>query len=455
MKPPLLEDGAIARAVQQHRIDLDHRLARLNDVTSIRCTGSVVQVIGLTIEAEGVTGRLGEICEVFPHNTSTPVLAEVVGFRNNRVLLMPLGVMEGIKPGSAVRATGSTFVVPVGDELLGRVIDGLGRPIDDLGPIVAARRYPTSADAPHPLQRTRIVDVLPTGVRAIDSLLTVGRGQRMGIFAGSGVGKSTLLGMIAKNTLSDVSVIALIGERGREVREFVERDLGEDGLKRSVVVVSTSDQPALVRLKGAWVATAIAEYFRDRGRDVTLLMDSVTRFAMAQREIGLAVGEPPASKGYTPSVFALLPRLMERAGTSDFGTITAFYTVLVEADDLNEPITDTSRSILDGHIVLSRELAAENHYPAIDVLGSVSRVMPDVTTPEHRRVAGQVREAMAVYSNARDLINIGAYVGGSNPQIDRAIRHMPAVTEFLRQPPEEPSSWETTQLRLAGIFAEE
>jgi flagellum-specific ATP synthase len=453
--PPLLEDGAIARAVQQHRIDLDHRLARLGDVTAIRCTGSVVQVIGLTIEAEGVTGRLGEMCEVYPYNSSTPVAAEVVGFRNNRVLLMPLGVMEGIKPGSPVRATGSTFVVPVGDELLGRVIDGLGRPIDDRGPIVAARRYPTTADAPHPLSRSRIADVLPTGVRAIDGLLTVGRGQRMGIFAGSGVGKSTLLGMIAKNTLSDVSVIALIGERGREVREFVERDLGEEGLKRSVVVVSTSDQPALVRLKGAWVATAIAEYFRDRGRDVTLLMDSVTRFAMAQREIGLAVGEPPASKGYTPSVFALLPRLMERAGTSDHGTITAFYTVLVEADDLNEPITDTSRSILDGHIVLSRELAAENHYPAIDVLGSVSRVMSDVTGPEHRRVAGQVRETLAVYNNARDLINIGAYVGGSNPQIDRAIALMPAVTDFLRQPPEEPSSWETTLRRLAGLFVQE
>ena len=429
-------------------------MARLNDVTSIRCTGSVVQVIGLTIEAEGVSGRLGEMCEVYPHNTSEPVTAEVVGFRNNRVLLMPLGVMEGIKPGSPVRATGSTFVVPVGDELLGRVIDGLGRPIDGRGPIVAPRRYPTTSDAPHPLSRSRIADVLPTGVRAIDSLLTVGRGQRMGIFAGSGVGKSTLLGMIAKNTLSDVSVIALIGERGREVREFVERDLGEEGLKRSVVVVSTSDQPALVRLKGAWVATAIAEYFRDRGRDVTLLMDSVTRFAMAQREIGLAVGEPPASKGYTPSVFALLPRLMERAGTSDHGTITAFYTVLVEADDLNEPITDTSRSILDGHIVLSRELAAENHYPAIDVLGSVSRVMPDVTSPEHRRIAGQVREIMAVYNNARDLINIGAYVGGSNPQIDRAIHYMPAVIDFLRQPPEEPSSWETTLQRLAGIFAQ-
>jgi flagellar protein export ATPase FliI len=452
VKPPLLEDGAIARAVEEHRIDLSHRLDRLAEIAAIRCTGSVVQVIGLTIEAEGVTGRLGEICEVFPHHSAAPIVSEVVGFRNNRVLLMPLGVMEGIRPGSPVRATGSTFGVPVGDELLGRVIDGLGRPIDGRGPIVAARRYPTTAEAPHPLQRTRIADVLPTGVRAIDSLLTVGRGQRMGIFAGSGVGKSTLLGMIAKSTESEVSVIALIGERGREVREFVERDLGEEGLRKSVVVVSTSDQPALVRLKGAWVATAIAEYFRDRGRDVTLLMDSVTRFAMAQREIGLAVGEPPASKGYTPSVFALLPRLMERAGTSDHGTITAFYTVLVEADDLNEPITDTARSILDGHIVLSRDMAAENHYPAIDVLGSVSRVMPDVTTPEHRRLAGQVREMLAVYNKARDLINIGAYVQGSNPQIDRAIQHMPSVIGFLRQAAHEPSAWDETQRGLAAIF---
>src|SRR5581483_56517 len=348
---PLIQDGAIARAVRERRIDLEHHVNQVEELNAIRCTGSVLQVVGLTIEAEGIGARLGEVCNVYPRPDAHPIPAEVVGFRNNRILLMPLGVMEGIKPGSEVRAT--------------------GRSIDGRGPIEAARRYPTTADSPHPLQRSRIKEVLATGVRALDGLLTVGKGQRMGIFAGSGVGKSTLLGMIAKNTVSDVSVIALIGERGREVREFIERDLGEEGLKRSVVVVSTSDQPALVRLKGAWVATAIAEYFRDRGRDVTLLMDSVTRFAMAQREIGLAVGEPPASKGYTPSVFALLPRLMERAGTSDYGTITAFYTVLVEGDDLNEPITDTARSILDGHVVLSRALATENHYPAIDVLGSV------------------------------------------------------------------------------------
>jgi flagellum-specific ATP synthase len=452
--PPRIQDGAIARAIQEHRIDLGHHIANVAELAPIRCTGAVVQVVGLTIEAEGVAGRLGEVCHVSPRRGEPPISAEVVGFRSGRVLLMPLGVMEGIKPGSEVRATGRTFSVPVGDELLGRVIDGLGRPIDGKGPIVAARHYPTTAEAPHPLQRARIHDVLSTGVRAIDGLLTVGKGQRMGIFAGSGVGKSMLLGMIAKNTQSDVSVIALIGERGREVREFVERDLGEEGLKKSVVVVSTSDQPALVRLKGAWVATAISEYFRDRGRHVTLLMDSVTRFAMAQREIGLAVGEPPASKGYTPSVFALLPRLMERAGTSDDGTITAFYTVLVEADDLTEPITDTARSILDGHIVLSRDLAAENHYPAIDVLGSVSRVMSDVTSPEHRKLAGRVREVMATYANARDLINIGAYAHGSNRQIDDAIAHMPATTSFLRQDAREPSTWDETVAQMGEIFAD-
>jgi flagellum-specific ATP synthase len=452
--PPRIQDGAIARAIEERRIDLNHHVAQVAELSAIRCTGAVVQVIGLTIEAEGVAGRLGEVCHVYPRRGEPPISAEVVGFRSERVLLMPLGVMEGIKPGSEVRATGRSFSVPVGDELLGRVIDGLGRPIDGKGPIVAARRYPTTADAPHPMLRSRIQDVLLTGVRAIDGLLTVGRGQRMGIFAGSGVGKSTVLGMIAKNTESDVSVIALIGERGREVREFIERDLGEEGLKRSVVVVSTSDQPALVRLKGAWVATAIAEYFRDRGRDVTLLMDSVTRFAMAQREIGLAVGEPPASKGYTPSVFALLPRLMERAGTSDDGTITAFYTVLVEADDLNEPITDTARSILDGHIVLSRELAAENHYPAIDVLGSVSRVMSDVTDERHRRMAGRLRGVLAVYNNARDLINIGAYAHGSNPQIDEALLYMPHITAFLRQGAQERSTWDDTLGALSAMFEE-
>src|SRR5579884_2126753 len=380
---PLIQDGAIARAVRERRIDLEHHVIEVEELNAIRCTGSVLQVVGLTIEAEGIGARLGEVCKVYPRPDTRPIPAEVVGFRNNRVLLMPLGVMEGIKPGSEVRATGRSFTVPVGDELLGRVIDGLGRPIDGRGPIEAARRYPTTADSPHPLQRSRINEVLATGVRALDGLLTVGKGQRMGIFAGSGVGKSTLLGMIAKNTVSDVSVIALIGERGREVREFIERDLGEEGLKRSVVVVSTSDQPALVRIKAAFVATTIAEFFRDQGLDVMFMMDSVTRFAMAQREVGLAIGEPTTTRGYTPSVFALLPKLLERAGTSQTGTITGLYSVLVDGDDMNEPVADAVRSILDGHIVLSRKLAAANHYPAIDVLGSVSRVMPDVVPPSH------------------------------------------------------------------------
>ncbi len=445
-----LADGAISRAVHDRRIDVSRHLARIDEVNPLRCSGTVVQVVGLTIEAEGINSRLGEICEILPA-PGRVIHAEVVGFRDRRILLMPLGVMEGIRPGTPVVAAGSSFSVPVGDELLGRVIDGLGRPIDGKGPIHASHRYATTSESPAPLARTRISRVLGTGVRAIDALLTCGRGQRMGIFAGSGVGKSTLLGMIARNTESDISVVGLIGERGREVREFIERDLGPEGLARSVVVVSTSDQPALVRLKGAWIATAVAEYFRDRGRDVTLMMDSVTRFAMAQREVGLAVGEPPASKGYTPSVFALLPRLMERAGTSDSGTITAFYTVLVEADDLNEPITDTARSILDGHIVLSRDLAAENHYPAIDILNSVSRVMPDVTPREQRDAAGRLRETMATYASARDLINIGAYARGSNPRIDHAIEAMPDITTFLRQRPDEHVDFAATIAQLQAI----
>lgn len=436
-------------------VDLGRYHDVLRDLVPMRSRGTVVQVVGLTIEVEGITGRMGELCQIFPRRDVEPITAEVVGFRNQRVLLMPLDEMHGIRPGSEVHTSGQLFTVPVGDTLLGRVVDGLGRPIDGLGPLKSLRAYPPTQTAPHPLTRTRIDTPLATSIRAIDGLLTCGRGQRIGIFAGSGVGKSTLLGTIAKEAQSDVNVIALIGERGREVREFIERDLGEEGLRRSVVVVSTSDQSALVRLKGAWVATAMAEFFRDQGADVTFMMDSVTRFAMAQREIGLAVGEPPATKGYTPSVFALLPRLMERAGTSEHGTITGFYTVLVEADDLTEPITDTARSILDGHIVLSRNLATENHYPAIDVLQSVSRVMIEVTSDEHRRLAGQIREVMATFQNARDLINIGAYVTGSSPQIDRAIRLMPRILAFLRQEARDPTAYDDTIARMASIFSED
>jgi len=419
-----------ASAVQ---IDLDHYRRLLCECEPIRSEGSVVQVIGLTIEVGGIKPRIGELCYVRPGDQSQGIPSEVVGFREERTLLMPLGDMQGIQPGSRVLTTGGMFRVPVGKALLGRVLDGLGRPLDDDGAVANSLWYPATNSAPHPLERMAIIEPLVTGVRAIDGLLTVGKGQRIGIFAGSGVGKSMLLGAIARNCSADVSVVALIGERGREVQEFIDRDLGPEGMKRSVVVASTSDQPALVRLRGAWVATAIAEYFRDQGLDVTLLMDSVTRFAMAQREVGLAIGEPPARKGYTPSVFALLPKLLERAGTSSSGTITGFYTVLVEGDDFNEPVSDASRSILDGHIVLTRELAAENHYPAIDVLQSISRLMPFITDEEQRRQAGFVKETLAVYNKSRDLINIGAYQHGSSAEIDRAIALMPRLIEFLRQ----------------------
>ena len=427
----------------------------LREVVPIQHQGRVAQVIGLSIEAEGLSLKVGEICHIYPDQTGDPISAEVMGFKDERLILMPFGEMEGIRAGSTVLASGRLFTVPVGEQLLGRVVDGLCRPIDGRGPLGCREHYFLGNAPPHPLTRTRIREALSTGVRAIDGLLTCGKGQRMGIFAGSGVGKSTLMGMIARNATSAVNVIALIGERGREVQDFIERDLGPDGLARSVIVVSTSDQPALLRLKGAWVATAIAEYFRDQGLDVTFMMDSVTRFAMAQREIGLTVGEPPALKGYTPSVFALLPKLMERAGTSDKGTITGFYTVLVEGDDLTEPITDTARSILDGHIYLSRQLASENHYPAVDVLGSVSRVMNSIVLPEHQQAAGRVRDLVATYRNASDLIHIGAYVAGSSAEIDRAIRLMPAINAFLRQEAHQTTPMAETVTALTSLFADE
>ncbi len=424
-------------------------LSRLNP---LRLTGRVVQVVGLTIEATGLDCQIGEVCEIEASSTQG-LLCEVVGFRQQRTLLMPLGEMQGIQPGSPITPLRSVFRAPVGRVLLGRVLDGLGRPIDGRGPLGNLATVPTYNAAPHPLNRQPISQPLVTGVRAIDGLLTPGKGQRLGIFAGSGVGKSTLLGSIARNCQADVSVIALVGERGREVQEFIERDLGQAGLQRSVVVVSTSDQPALVRLKAAWVATTIAEYFRDQGLDVTFLMDSVTRFAMAQREVGLAIGEPPASKGYTPSVFALLPKLLERAGTNEKGSITGFYTVLVEGDDFNEPICDAARSILDGHILLSRHLAARNHYPAIDVLNSISRVMPYVTHPQHRAYAAQVRKLLAAYEKARDLINIGAYVSGSDADVDAALRALPAILAFLQQDQQDFTPFEETQQRMEAICA--
>ncbi|NOZ06840.1 MAG: FliI/YscN family ATPase [Chloroflexi bacterium] len=428
----------------QTALDLTKYKNVLRDLRPIRCQGRVEQVIGLTVEAAGLNAQMAELCHIHPNSGRPSVAAEVVGFRHDRTLLMPLADMQGVQPGTQVTATGGEFTVPVGNGLLGRILDGLGRPIDGKGPLVFEARRTAVSAAPHPLQRTPIQEPLVTGIRAIDGLLTTGKGQRMGIFAGSGVGKSTLMGMIARRACSDVNVIALIGERGREVQEFVQHDLGQEGLERSVVIVSTSDQPALARLKGAWVATTIAEFFRDQGLDVTFLMDSVTRFAMAQREVGLAVGEPPASKGYTPSVFSILPKLLERTGTSDKGTITGFYTVLVEGDDLTEPVTDAVRSILDGHIVLTRELAAENHYPAIDVLGSVSRVMPAITEDAHRAAAARMREVLATHRKARDIINIGAYAAGSSAQIDHAIAVMPKVLPFLRQPPDSYTPFEET-----------
>lgn len=416
--------------------NLDRYHRALDELSTIRAYGRVVRVTGLAIEAEGLCCEVGEICSIQTGSHGT-LLSEVVGFRDGITLLMPLGEMRGIRPGSVVGARGTPFTVRVGKGLLGRILDGLGRPMDGRGPLGCLERYPLHREPIDPLTRNRIDAPLETGVRSIDSLLTCGKGQRLGIFAGSGVGKSSLMGMIARHAKADVNVIALIGERGREVQEFIERDLGPEGLERSVVVVSTSDQPALVRIRGAWVATAVAEYFRDQGLEVVFLMDSVTRVAMAQREVGLTVGEPPAAKGYPPSVFALLPRLMERTGNSDTGTITGFYTVLVESDDMTEPIADTSRSILDGHIVLTRELATENHFPAVDVLQSASRVMPQVVSAEHLRAAGRMREMIAAYRRARDLIEIGAYVQGSNPTVDEALRLLPEINAFLRQQPDD------------------
>ena len=434
------------------RIDLAGQISAARRSPAITTGGTVRRVIGLTIEVTGLSGRIGELCHVYPVAGEPGIEAEIVGFRDQVVLLMPFGELHGIQPGSVVEGSGDVLQVPVGEGMLGRVLDGLGRAIDGRGPLAAQEQRLIHAEPPSPLRRQRIMKRLSTGVRAVDALLTVGKGQRMGIFSGSGVGKSTLLGMIARSSTADVNVIALIGERGREVRDFIERDLGEEGMACSVVVVSTSDQAALNRIRGAYVATTIAEYFRDRGRDVVLFMDSVTRFAMAQREIGLASGEPPASKGYTPSVFALLPKLMERAGNSDVGSITGFYTVLVEGDDLTEPVTDTARSVLDGHITLSRELAGRQHYPAIDFMDSISRAMPDVAKSEHQDAAARFRATYATYEAASDLIDIGAYQAGSNPRIDQAIRLRQPMLAFLRQPMTDFVDFSTTLEELYALF---
>jgi flagellum-specific ATP synthase len=429
-----------------------HYLRHLEQVNDTVHSGRVSQIVGLTIESIGPTTNIGDLCLIQPRK-GRGIPAEVVGFRDQKVLLMPLSDLTGVGPGSLVTATGSPLMVPVGEALLGRILDGLGQPLDHKGYVPVTKYRSVQGSIPQPLERQRIKDHLSVGVRAIDGVLTCGRGQRIGVFAGSGVGKSTLLGMMARHTEADVNVIALIGERGREVREFIERDLGPDGLARSVVVVATSDQPALVRIKGAMVATTIAEYFRDLGRDVLFVMDSVTRLALAQREVGLAIGEPPATRGYTPSVFALMPKLLERTGPGPTGTITAFYTVLVEGDDMNEPIADTVRGILDGHIVLNRALAEKNHYPAIDVLASISRLMVEVTSQEHQELAAKLRAALAAYAEAEDLINIGAYAHGSNPEIDEAIRLYPGITAFLRQGIDERSGFSDTLDLLKTVFS--
>lgn len=429
--------------------ELDSELDSWSPITNF---GKIKQVVGLIIESQGPNVRLGEICLIKSQFSSEPIQAEVVGFKDNKVLLMPLGEMEGIGPGCRVEATGDSLTVKVGEGLLGHVLDGLGNPLTDLDLEQLDEEYPVNNTPPDPLKRKRITTPLSVGVRSIDGLLTCGRGQRLGIFSGSGVGKSTLLGMIARNTEADINVIGLIGERGREVREFIEKDLGVEGLERSVVVVATSDQPALVRLKGALVATAIAEYFRDQGQDVMLMMDSVTRFARAQREVGLAVGEPPATRGYTPSVFAALPKLLERAGNNEVGTITGLYNVLVEGDDMNEPIADAVRGILDGHITLSRDLAAQNHYPAVDILESISRVMDDIITTEHREAAQELREVLATYEESKDLVNIGAYEEGTNPKLDYALNKLEEVNDFLQQDIDEKSDYQTSIQRLKSIF---
>ncbi len=431
-------------------VNLEKYLHSIDDYEPIKHHGRITKSVGLTTESNGPPGSIGELCYI--DTPDARIRAEIVGFREQATVLMPLGEMKEVRPGCQVVASGDVFKIRVGDGLMGRVLSGLGDPIDDLGPILDAEWRAVMSEPRNPLKRKRIREVLPLGIKAIDGLLACGKGQRMGIFSGSGVGKSTLLGMIARNTAADVNVIALIGERGREVKEFIEKDLGRDGLERSIVVAATSDQPPLVRIKGAFVATAIAEYFRERGQDVLLMMDSVTRFAMAQREVGLAAGEPPATRGYPPSVFTLLPKLLERAGSSDSGTITGLYTILVEGDDFNEPISDAVRSILDGHVMLSRQLASQNHYPPIDVLNSVSRLMIDLVPPEYLEKIGRFKRILATYQDARDLIEVGAYKTGTNAQIDEAIAMNEKCMAFMQQKVSETFAYDDVKNLLAGLL---
>ncbi|MCL2579659.1 MAG: flagellar protein export ATPase FliI [Oscillospiraceae bacterium] len=406
--------------------------------------GKIDKIVGMMVESIGPSATVGELCKIHNPDGSGYVNAEVVGFRENRVLLMPYEDLAGISPGSMVEGTKTKLKIPVSGELIGRTVDALGRPIDGLGSLDGVARYEVETAYANPLSRPRIDTTMTFGVKVIDGLLSIGKGQRMGIFAGSGVGKSTLLGMIARNVHADVNVIGLVGERGREVREFIERDLGPEGMKRSVVVVATSDQPAMLRLKCAMAATSVAEYFRDQGKDVLLMMDSLTRFAMAQREIGLASGEPPVSRGYTPSMYTAMPKLLERTGNFEKGSITGIYTVLVEGDDTNEPISDTVRGIIDGHIILSRKIAARNHYPAIDVLGSISRLMYDITDRQQSEDAGKLRNIMSIYESNYDLISIGAYKKGTNPALDMAIAKIEKINAFLQQKVDEKFGYDET-----------
>lgn len=434
-------------------LKIDQYIEQLQHIDPIRVNGKVTQVIGLTVESEGPDAKIGDVCHIYPLKSSEPILAEVVGFRNNKVILMPLGELQAIGPGCEVVSTGKPLTVPVGHELLGKVLDGLGRPLDGTFLPTRMTQYSTHHQPRNPLHRPRITEPIGVGIRSIDGLLTIGKGQRMGIFAGSGVGKSTLLGMVARNTSADVNVIALIGERGREVMDFIERDLGDEGLARSVVVVATSDQPALIRMKGAMIATTIAEYFSDHGMDVMLMMDSVTRYATALREVGLAIGEPPATRGYTPSVFANLPRLLERSGTGPRGTITAFYTVLVDGDDMNEPIADAVRGILDGHIILNRKIANKGQYPAIDILASISRLMNEIVSKEHQQSAEQLKRLLSIYTDAEDLIQIGAYQNGSNADIDLALEHLHTIIEYITQDTMEKISFDDSIQQLISHFS--
>ncbi len=425
---------------------------KVADKAFFRKLGKVVNVVGLTIESAGPDAKLGDLCRIFPEGEGepAPILAEVVGFKDKKTLLMPYDAVDGIALGCVVENTGYPMMVQVSERLLGKTLNGMGIPVDEEA--IDGVSYPVEATPPDPMSRAIIDEVLPLGVKAVDGLITVGKGQRIGIFAGSGVGKSTLMGMFARNTKADINVIALIGERGREVREFIERDLGEEGMKRSVVVVATSDRPALERNKAAKTATAIAEYFRDQGKDVLLMMDSLTRFSMAQREIGLASGEPPVTRGYPPSVYSEMPKLLERAGRSSKGSITGLYTVLVDGDDFNEPITDTARSILDGHIMLNRKLCHKNHYPAIDILQSISRCMSQIAEREHKQAAGKLKNVLATYNEAEDLINIGAYKSGSNPSIDYAISKIDVVNNFLRQDVDAKYTFEESVEMLQALF---